>query len=41
MERALQMFDKVIIAVGYNSEKGSCMTADERVAAIVRERDAE
>ena len=34
VERALQMFDKVIIAVGCNSEKGSCMTADERVAAI-------
>ena len=34
VERALQMFDKVIIAVGYNSGKGSSMTADERVAAI-------
>ena len=34
VERALQMFDKVIIAVGCNSEKGSSMTADERVAAI-------
>ena len=30
----MQMFDKVIIAVGCNSEKGSTMTADERVAAI-------
>ena len=30
----MQMFDKVIIAVGYNSGKGSSMTADERVAAI-------
>lgn len=28
------MFDKVIIAVGINSGKGSSMTADERVAAI-------
>ena len=28
------MFDKVIIAVGCNSEKGCAMTADERVAAI-------
>ena len=34
VERALQMFDKVIIAVGINSGKGSSMTADERVAAI-------
>lgn len=34
VERALQMFDKVIIAVGCNSEKGCTMTADERVAAI-------
>ena len=28
------MFDKVVIAVGYNSEKGSCATVEERVAAI-------
>ena len=34
VERALQMFDKVIIAVGINSGKGSSMTADERVASI-------
>ena len=34
VERALQMFDKVIIAVGCNSEKGCSMSAAERVAAI-------
>ena len=28
------MFDKVVIAVGYNSEKGGCATVEERVAAI-------
>ncbi len=34
VERALQMFDKVVIAVGCNSEKGGCATVDERVAEI-------
>ena len=34
VERALQMFDKVVIAVGCNSEKGGCATVDERVANI-------
>ena len=28
------MFDKVIIAVGYNSDKGGCATVEERVANI-------
>ena len=34
VERALQMFDKVVIAVGCNSEKGGCTTVEERVANI-------
>lgn len=34
VERALQMFDKVIIAVGCNSGKESGHTPEERVAAI-------
>lgn len=34
VERALQMFDKVIIAVGCNSGKESDHTPEERVAAI-------
>ena len=34
VERALQMFDRVVIAVGCNSEKGGCTTVEERVAAI-------
>ena len=34
VERALQMFDKVVIAVGYNSEKGGFATVEERMAAI-------
>lgn len=34
VERALQMFDKVVIAVGCNSEKGGCAAVDERVANI-------
>ena len=28
------MFDKVIVAIGYNSEKGGASTVEERVAAI-------
>ena len=34
VERALQMFDKVVIAIGYNSEKGGFATVGERMAAI-------
>ena len=34
VERALQMFDKVVVAVGYNSEKGGAATIEERVATI-------
>ena len=34
VERALQMFDRVVVAVGYNSEKGGATTVEERVAAI-------
>ena len=34
VERALQMFDKVVIAVGYNSEKGPSSAVEERVATI-------
>lgn len=34
VERALQMFDKVVVAVGYNSEKGGAATVEERVATI-------
>ena len=32
--RALQMFDKVVVAVGYNSEKGTMAAVEERVATI-------
>ena len=28
------MFDKVVVAIGYNSEKGGASTVEERVAAI-------
>ena len=34
VERALNMFDRVVVAVGYNSEKGGAATVEERVAAI-------
>ena len=34
--RALAMFDKVIIAVGYNSEKSTQLATEERVDAIRR-----
>ena len=34
VERALQMFDKVVIAIGCNSGKGCCTTVEERVATI-------
>ena len=34
VERALQMFDKVVIAVGCNSEKGGCTTVEVRVANL-------
>lgn len=34
VERALQMFDKVVVAVGYNSEKGTMAAVEERVATI-------
>ncbi|MBR4967097.1 MAG: pantetheine-phosphate adenylyltransferase [Bacteroidaceae bacterium] len=34
VERALQMFDKIVIAIGCNSEKGCCATVEERVATI-------
>ncbi len=34
VKRALQMFDKVVVAVGYNSEKGALAAVEERVAAI-------
>ena len=34
VERALQMFDKVVVAIGYNSEKGVSSAVEERVAAI-------
>ena len=34
VERALNMFDRVVVAVGYNSEKGGATTVEERVAAI-------
>ena len=34
--RALAMFDKVIIAVGHNSEKSTLLATEERVEAIRR-----
>ena len=34
--RALAMFDKIIIAVGYNSKKGSQGDTAERVESIAR-----
>ena len=34
VERALKMFDKVVVAVGYNREKGGYTTVEERVAKI-------
>ena len=34
VERALALFDKVVIAVGCNIEKRCTATADERVNAI-------
>ena len=34
--RALAMFDKIIIAVGYNSQKGSPCDTAERVKSIAR-----
>lgn len=36
VERALGLFDRVIVAVGVNSAKQGCTPADERVAAIRR-----
>ena len=36
VERALQMFDSVIVAVGYNAAKGAPADIRERVAAIER-----
>ena len=34
VERALQMFDKVVVAIGYNSEKGVSSAVEERVTTI-------
>ena len=34
VERALQMFDKVVVAIGFNSDKGATAAVEERVAAI-------
>jgi pantetheine-phosphate adenylyltransferase len=31
VERSLPMFDKIIIAIGYNSEKSGYFTVDERL----------
>ena len=36
IERALPLFDKIIIAIGNNSEKRCMFSIDERVAAIER-----
>ena len=33
-DRALEIFDRVIIGVGYNENKSSCIDVKERVAAI-------
>ena len=35
VERALQMFDRVVIAIGYNCEKVVATALEERVATIV------
>ena len=34
--RALAMFDKIVIAIGHNSEKSAMSTLEERIAAISR-----
>lgn len=34
--RALAMFDKIVIAIGHNSEKSAMSTLKERIAAISR-----
>ena len=34
VRRGLEMFDKIVIGVGYNANKRSFLTPDERVAAI-------
>ena len=34
VERALELFDEVVIAVGYNEQKSGWMPVEERVAAI-------
>ena len=34
VERALELFDEVVIAVGYNEQKAGWMPVEERVAAI-------
>ena len=34
VRRGLEMFDKIVIGVGYNTNKRSCLTPEERVAAI-------
>ncbi|MDO5074553.1 MAG: pantetheine-phosphate adenylyltransferase [Bacteroidales bacterium] len=36
VRRALAMFDRIVIAVGYNINKRSLFSPDERVAAITR-----
>ena len=34
VRRGLEMFDKIVIGVGYNANKSSFLTPEERVAAI-------
>lgn len=34
VDRALKLFDNVVIAIGYNSSKPGPMTVEERIAAI-------
>lgn len=36
VRRGLALFDRIVIAVGYNAAKTSAATAEERVAAIAR-----
>lgn len=36
VQRALRLFDKVVVAVGVNSDKQYMYTADERIAMICR-----
>lgn len=34
LERALPLFDKIIVAIGVNSDKKNCFTIEERIAQV-------